>query len=110
MKQKSKLVNNPVSHPAHYTSHPSGIEAIEICQWMSFCLGNVMKYIWRADLKHDAMEDLSKARWYLDREIWKRLSALKKKSPRKYEFYKKLLTSSFVNKKKTKRSKVNGDK
>jgi hypothetical protein len=97
MKQKkSKLVNNPVSHPAHYTSHPSGIEAIEICQWMSFCLGNVMKYIWRADLKHDAMEDLAKAGWYLDREIWKRLKALKKKSPKKYVFYKKLLHNRLI--------------
>jgi hypothetical protein len=72
MSKKSKLVNNPVNHPAHYTSHPSGIEAIEICQYMGFCLGNVMKYIWRADLKLNALEDLKKARWYLDKEIYKR--------------------------------------
>ncbi len=36
---------------------------------MSFCLGNAIKYIWRADLKGNAIEDLQKARWYVDREI-----------------------------------------
>ena len=36
---------------------------------MSFCLGNVIKYVWRADHKSDAIEDLKKARFYLDREI-----------------------------------------
>lgn len=40
---------------------------------MGFCLGNAIKYIWRADLKSDAIEDLRKARWYIDREIEKRL-------------------------------------
>ena len=39
---------------------------------MGFCLGNAVKYIWRADLKHDAIEDLKKARFYLDREIARR--------------------------------------
>lgn len=37
-----------------------------------FNLGNATKYIWRADLKGNAIEDLKKARWYLDREIAKR--------------------------------------
>ena len=36
---------------------------------MNFCLGNALKYIWRAGLKTDAVEDLKKARWYIDREI-----------------------------------------
>jgi hypothetical protein len=36
---------------------------------MNFCLGNAVKYIWRAGEKGDAVEDLRKARWYLDREI-----------------------------------------
>lgn len=59
-----------VAHPAHYTSHPSGIECIEVTEHMSFCLGNAIKYIWRAGLKNDnAVEDLSKAVWYLEREI-----------------------------------------
>jgi hypothetical protein len=39
---------------------------------MNFCLGNAVKYIWRADLKHDAIEDLEKARWYVSREIERR--------------------------------------
>jgi hypothetical protein len=36
---------------------------------MGFNLGNAIKYIWRADLKSDAIEDLRKAAWYIDREI-----------------------------------------
>jgi hypothetical protein len=39
---------------------------------MGFNLGNAVKYVWRADLKNDAIEDLKKARWYIDREIQKR--------------------------------------
>ncbi|MFZ4702299.1 MAG: DUF3310 domain-containing protein [Candidatus Methylumidiphilus sp.] len=65
-------MNDPVNHPAHYTAHPSGIEAIQITEWMSFPLGSAMKYIWRADLKADAIEDLQKAVWYLNREIERR--------------------------------------
>jgi hypothetical protein len=39
---------------------------------MGFCLGNAIKYIWRADLKNDAIEDLEKAKWYIERELKKR--------------------------------------
>lgn len=60
---------DPVHHPRHYSSHPSGVECIQITEHMSFCLGNAVKYIWRADLKEDAIEDLRKAVWYLEREI-----------------------------------------
>ena len=61
-----------VEHPVHYTSHPSGIECIQITEHMGFNLGNALKYIWRCDLKKDAIEDLKKAKWYIDREINKR--------------------------------------
>jgi hypothetical protein len=64
--------HDPVEHPRHYTSHPSGIECIEITRHMGFNLGNAVKYIWRADLKDNAIEDLRKARWYIDDEIAKR--------------------------------------
>ncbi len=71
---RQAAAHDVVNHPCHYTSHPSGIEAITITEHMGFCLGNAMKYIWRADLKHDdgGLEDLRKARWYLDREITRR--------------------------------------
>ena len=58
-----------VNHPKHYTSHPSGVECIQITEHMGFNMGNALKYIWRADLKHDALEDLEKAKWYIEREI-----------------------------------------
>lgn len=64
--------HDAVNHPKHYTSHPSGIECIQITEHMGFNLGNALKYIWRADLKDNAVEDLEKAKWYLEREIAKR--------------------------------------
>ena len=64
--------NDPVNHPKHYTDHPSGIECIQVTEHMGFCLGNAIKYIWRADLKNDAIEDLEKAKWYIERELKKR--------------------------------------
>ena len=65
-------LHDPVNHPKHYTSHPSGIECIQITEHMSFNIGNAIKYLWRADEKGAPIEDLEKARWYLDREIKKR--------------------------------------
>lgn len=61
-----------VNHPKHYTAHPSGVECIQITEHMGFCLGNAVKYIWRADLKADAIEDLRKAVWYIEREVSRR--------------------------------------
>jgi Protein of unknwon function (DUF3310) len=63
---------DPVERPAHYTMHPSGIECIQITEHMGFNLGNALKYIWRCDLKKDAVEDLRKAMWYINRELEKR--------------------------------------
>lgn len=61
--------NDPVEHPAHYTQHPSGVECVQITEHMNFCLGNALKYIWRAGLKGSAVEDLKKAIFYIEREI-----------------------------------------
>lgn len=70
--EEQAALHDPVNHPVHYTSHPSGIECIEITRHMSFNLGNAVKYIWRCDLKKDAIEDLKKAVFYLQDEIAKR--------------------------------------
>lgn len=72
---KSRKVNDAVNNPKHYTNHPSGIECIQITEHMGFNLGNALKYIWRCDLKKNAVEDLEKAKWYLEREIAKRKGA-----------------------------------
>lgn len=64
--------HDPVNSPAHYTAHPSGIECIEVAEHMGFCLGNAMKYLWRADHKGAPVEDLRKAVWYIEREIQRR--------------------------------------
>lgn len=69
---ETKTEHDTVAHPKHYTAHPSGVECIQITEHMGFNLGNAVKYIWRCDLKQDAIEDLKKARWYIDREIAKR--------------------------------------
>lgn len=63
------MANDPVNHPAHYTSHPSGIEAIEITQHESFLIGNVLKYVLRAPYKGTELQDLQKAQWYLNKRI-----------------------------------------
>ena len=67
-----RSVRDDVNHPKHYTAHPSGIECIQITEHMGFCLGNAIKYIWRADSKEDAIKDLRKALWYINREIQRR--------------------------------------
>ena len=65
---------DPVNHPAHYTSHPSGIEVIEITEHENFCIGNAIKYLLRCDRKGKPIEDLQKAKWYVEREIQRRLA------------------------------------
>lgn len=68
---KSEPVEDVVNHPSHYTSHPSGVECIQVTEHMNFNLGNAVKYIWRAGLKDSdkTLQDLNKARFYIDREI-----------------------------------------
>lgn len=68
-------MTDPVNHPEHYTAHPSGVECIEITEHMGFNLGNAIKYIWRADLKGQSIQDLQKAVWYIQREINRRSAA-----------------------------------
>lgn len=57
-----------VNHPKHYNQ---GIEPIDIIEsWeLNFSLGNAIKYILRAPYKNNELEDLEKAKWYLEREI-----------------------------------------
>lgn len=70
-------MEDKVNNPKHYTSHPSGIECIQVSEHHNFCIGNAIKYLWRAGLKTDAdksgvdkqIEDLAKAAWYIQREI-----------------------------------------
>lgn len=64
-------INDPsVIHPRHYKEHPSGIECITIVRWMTFNLGNAVKYIWRAGLKSpNAIQDLQKAIFCLQDEV-----------------------------------------
>lgn len=64
-------MSDSVNHPAHY--NVGGIEVIDAVEaWdLGFCLGNVVKYIVRSPHKGSQVEDLKKARWYLDRQIQK---------------------------------------
>ena len=65
---KSIPRSDPINHPEHYISHPSGIECIEVTRHMSFNAGNVIKYLWRNGLKdgEPSLKDLKKAAWYLN--------------------------------------------
>ena len=70
-KTEPETKHDAVNHPAHYTSHPSGVECITITEHHNFCIGNAIKYLWRQGLKTGAsnIEDLEKAVWYIKREI-----------------------------------------
>ncbi len=62
-------MSDPINRPAHYTySAIEPIDAIEAWQ-LGFNLGNTVKYVARSSHKGATLEDLKKARWYLDREI-----------------------------------------
>jgi hypothetical protein len=71
-----KSEHDPVNKPKHYTSHPSGVECIELSEKMSFNLGNAFKYVFRRDDKENTIQDVSKAEWYLKREIGRLEKAL----------------------------------
>lgn len=67
--EKHDPISNVIDHPSHYNR--GKIEVIDFIedQGLSFHLGNVIKYVARAGSKGDKLEDLKKARWYLDRYI-----------------------------------------
>jgi Protein of unknwon function (DUF3310) len=58
-----------VNHPKHYNTHPSNVEAIDLCEVLSFNVGSAFKYVMRRDDKLTPIQDLRKAKWYIEREI-----------------------------------------
>lgn len=72
-------MTDPVNHPHHYGGADNPFEAIKVIEaWgLGFNLGNTVKYISRAEHKGAALEDIKKARWYLDHEIVRREGALR---------------------------------
>jgi hypothetical protein len=74
MVEETVMTNIPtqpdmVNHPPHYTV--GGVETIDFIEakGLNYHLGQVIKYVSRAGKKGDALQDLQKARWYLNREI-----------------------------------------
>ena len=76
-KEENNKEHDAVNHPKHYTSHPSGVECIEITRHYTFDIGNAIKYLWRAGLKKEQglsdiekeIEDCKKAIWYINDHI-----------------------------------------
>lgn len=71
------LTNDPINHPKHYSGYPATVECIDVTRHLPFDLGNAVNYVWRAGKKgniESAIEDLKKARWYLD--DWDKLDAI----------------------------------
>lgn len=68
--------HDPVNHPSHYTSDPSGVECIEVSRYLNFNVGNAFKYVFRAgdklltwqDKTMAEVEDLEKALFYIKDE------------------------------------------
>lgn len=60
--------NDPIN-PSHYMTDGSSIECIDITEGFPFCLGNAIKYAWRAGQKDNLFQDLEKCQWYLNRAL-----------------------------------------
>ena len=56
-------------NPAHYTTHPSGVQCIEISQHLSGCLAQAFQYVWRCGQKDDPVQELKKALWFIEQEL-----------------------------------------
>lgn len=71
LREEDGVSLDPVNHPPHYGGKDNPYEAIKVIEaWgLGFCLGNSVKYIARHARKGNPLEDLRKARWYIDREI-----------------------------------------
>lgn len=71
LEAETNKITQAVEHPKHYGQHPSGVECIEIVQWMSFNTGTAVKHLWRAGLKdqNPTIQDLRKAIKYIEFEI-----------------------------------------
>lgn len=69
--RRTSMASDSVNHPPHYGGEDNPYEAIKVIEaWgLGFHLGNTVKYIARAPHKQTMLEDLKKARWYLDRAI-----------------------------------------
>lgn len=76
---RAQAVPDNVNHPSHYNNCPAKcdcgrrIECIDVTRHMSFNIGNAVKYLWRCELKNSSIEDLRKAKWYIEDEIKERL-------------------------------------
>ena len=57
-------MGNNIDHPSHYGSRHVGYECISLAGAQSFCIGNLIKYLWRYPYKAHPSDDLKKARWY----------------------------------------------
>ena len=76
-KKDTDSIEKRVNHPSWYTSHPSGVECIDITRHYNFAIGNAIKYLWRAGLKKEQgmsaiekeIEDCKKAIWYINDHI-----------------------------------------
>lgn len=83
MKDRKNQPLDPIQRAAHYNSHPSGVEAIDVVEDLPFNLGNAWKYLQRADEKGATLQDLGKALWYIRREAARhRIRARSKLLPR----------------------------
>lgn len=66
---ETAVTASAVDHPVHYNSHKSGVEAIDVIEFLTGNMFNTVKYIWRANHKGKPVEDIEKALWYAKREL-----------------------------------------
>lgn len=56
-------------NPAHYKSHESGVECIQVIYPLFYGAGNAIKYLWRLGMKDSDLQELSKAMWYVKHSL-----------------------------------------
>lgn len=73
MEQTKHEDNDLIDSPNHYRQHPSGVEPIQVAEYGGFIMGNAIKYLFRWPYKGQAVDDLKKARNYLERMNYTRV-------------------------------------
>lgn len=63
------MTTDMINHPSHYANSHPGMECITLADRCGFTIGNTIKYLWRYKTKHDPVEDIRKAAWYLNHAI-----------------------------------------
>lgn len=67
LEQQPSTAADMVNHPPHYTGHPSGVDYIEVAEYLPFCLGNAFKHLYLRNADGNPIENIEEAIWHVNR-------------------------------------------